>query len=1226
MATAKISTFTPKNYEYDCTRKCRYVEHANRITAALTKRSIEDEYLGAYIAKTCANYTDIVDDLGRSAVHLAASVNRYAILEWLLNQGAIINSRDYESGSSALHRAIYYGCIDCAVLLLRYGASPELLDDDTRCALQNVCRARDFPIFASLPSSNEILVWGTNKNYNLGTGNSEPTNTPQSVDFFRKEHISIENVALGAYHSLFLDKKGILYAVGHGEGGRLGNGVEHSLATPKKVKIPKKSYGERIICISASRKHSLLLTDNSAVFACGLNEDKQLGVRDAGDKLSVFREVITLRDLNVSGLVRVIARDFHSIAYSEQSIYIWGTNHGQMGIDVDVKTVPLPKQLKLPLKTNIDFVEGNNSATVVYTKETNILLYFNGKMRTIKPPNFEALKSISVVGGDIVKSGKGTATALKLLMLTQTNVIFLWYEMTQQFYRCNFSHIRISQIDKIFYKANQVFILSQGDVYKGKCQQVPVPTYMTKSDTQKHPSSTANIWSSCDQNRTEISKEHIRIELQRYASVDRAVDIFCDDDFTSFAVLQESHLKYFKLPNLTHEEYSFKKLYNEMDEFDTVHDVVFHVDSETYAAHKFIVFARAPGLRDILQSYEDEHIYLNFKLMTGKMFELMLKYIYTNQFPNEDDLDNIQHSLGPDCPTERVDICKLFLQFVEKFKIQNLANFLQSFIQKSPFYLPQLADKSKYRFSRLYHSEFPELYDVRIICGDDVVIPAHKCILVARLEYFNMMFTHTWAEQSTINLSTIPPEYMRPIVEFLYSSDVEHFRKQNFSETFLFNMIVYCDQFFIESLRKVCEMLILDKITIRKCGEFLDFACVYNCEILKLGCLEFICQNLARVLNYKSLDVCEPEALKYINDHYRKTFKDVFDYRMITPDSDAVDDELLLSFVDDFRIDLNYRMDEDEDAMNKSTKQKSKDGKYNMNAKRQYELEAISSMLETINVNEKNLKVVQESKATKEASEAAEKLQAEARTWMKVADKKEQKKRQPVDHAPKVNELLKADDTPKVEYVSLTKTNGESTASVATNNILKTPEKSLAEEHTAVTPNKGYSLNLADFTTPPSREKLSQKQRKRLSSESTTSWRASATPNSKPVNVPAPPPNAWGVVTQASPSAYSVSSTTGSIADPSSFANMMRGGASTVSSSSPGNADNSFSRILADERKQRDNYERLRNKSLALTQIEEQAIAELREFYNVDNVTDEQITIERKSLPTTMNFAVWQRH
>lgn len=291
-----------------------------------------------------------------------------------------------------------------------------------------------------------------------------------------------------------------------------------------------------------------------------------------------------------------------------------------------------------------------------------------------------------------------------------------------------------------------------------------------------------------------------------------------------------------------------------------------------------------------------------------------------------------------------------------------------------------------------------------------------------------------------------------------------------------------------------------------------------------------------------------------------------------------------------------------------------------MNAKRQYELEAISSMLETINVNEKNMKVAQDtqSKVTKEASEIAEKLQAEARTWMKVADKKDQKKRQLGEHSPKLNEILKTEESPKVGYVSLTKMNGESAAP-------KTPEKSLSEDLSKVTPNKGYSLNLADFTTPPSREKLSQKQRKRLSSESSTSWRASATPESKPVNVPVPTPNAWGVATQASPSAYSLSPPTGSIADPSSFANTMRGGVSTASSN-PSNVDNSFSRILADERKQRDYYERMRNKSLALTQIEELAIAELREFYNVDNVTDEEITIERKSLPSTMNFAVWQRH
>lgn len=39
------------------------------------------------------------------------------------------------------------------------------------------------------------------------------------------------------------------------------------------------------------------------------------------------------------------------------------------------------------------------------------------------------------MGGNIKNSTKGSAAALKLMMLTKTNVLFLWYENTQQFYR-----------------------------------------------------------------------------------------------------------------------------------------------------------------------------------------------------------------------------------------------------------------------------------------------------------------------------------------------------------------------------------------------------------------------------------------------------------------------------------------------------------------------------------------------------------------------------------------------------------------------------------------------------------------------------------------------------------------------------------------------------------------------------------------------------------------------
>lgn len=49
-------------------------------------------------------------------------------------------------------------------------------------------------------------------------------------------------------------------------------------------------------------------------------------------------------------------------------------------------------------------------------------------------------------------------------------------------------------------------------------------------------------------------------------------------------------------------------------------------------------------------------------------------------------------------------------------------------------------------FRRLNRHAFPELYDVTIKCANNMEIKAHKCVLVARLEYFSLMFSHSWAE------------------------------------------------------------------------------------------------------------------------------------------------------------------------------------------------------------------------------------------------------------------------------------------------------------------------------------------------------------------------------------------------------------------------------------------------------------------------------------------------
>lgn len=55
--------FTPSTYSYNCTRQCNLLEHGKQITRALTKRSlISSEKLAAFIAKTCRNFMNVLNE------------------------------------------------------------------------------------------------------------------------------------------------------------------------------------------------------------------------------------------------------------------------------------------------------------------------------------------------------------------------------------------------------------------------------------------------------------------------------------------------------------------------------------------------------------------------------------------------------------------------------------------------------------------------------------------------------------------------------------------------------------------------------------------------------------------------------------------------------------------------------------------------------------------------------------------------------------------------------------------------------------------------------------------------------------------------------------------------------------------------------------------------------------------------------------------------------------
>lgn len=137
----------------------------------------------------------------------------------------------------------------------------------------------------------EIFVWGTNRNYNLGLENKEGKAYPHYLDCFAKQHVTISSVSLSCYHCLYVDDKGDLYAVGLGDGGRLGSSNETTLVLPKKIYLTNKHKNEYVKCISTARNHSIALTNEDRIFTCGLNTNAQLGQRNSVEKSLLMRDI-----------------------------------------------------------------------------------------------------------------------------------------------------------------------------------------------------------------------------------------------------------------------------------------------------------------------------------------------------------------------------------------------------------------------------------------------------------------------------------------------------------------------------------------------------------------------------------------------------------------------------------------------------------------------------------------------------------------------------------------------------------------------------------------------------------------------------------------------------------------------------------------------------------------------------------------------------------------------
>ncbi|XP_017135160.2 probable E3 ubiquitin-protein ligase HERC4 isoform X1 [Drosophila miranda] len=152
-----------------------------------------------------------------------------------------------------------------------------------------------------------------------------------------------------------------LYCWGDASHGQLGlGGIENEqILLPSQIEFKPDSPVQQIAC---GHRHTLFLTANGQVYACGNNDHHQLG-HELPTKRPRMSPFIPIPELQAYVVIQIACGSRHSMALTEWGqILSWGENDcGQVGHSTDNDVIELPKILRfLVSRTVVQIACGNN--------------------------------------------------------------------------------------------------------------------------------------------------------------------------------------------------------------------------------------------------------------------------------------------------------------------------------------------------------------------------------------------------------------------------------------------------------------------------------------------------------------------------------------------------------------------------------------------------------------------------------------------------------------------------------------------------------------------------------------------------------------------------------------------------------------------------------------------------------------------------------------------------
>ncbi|ESO06172.1 hypothetical protein HELRODRAFT_188284 [Helobdella robusta] len=163
------------------------------------------------------------------------------------------------------------------------------------------------------------------------------------------------------------------------------------------------------------------------------------------------------------------------------------------------------------------------------------------------------------------------------------------------------------------------------------------------------------------------------------------------------------------------------------------------------------------------------------------------------------------------------------------------------------------------------------LGDVSITTSDGAEVSCHKCVLVARMEYFRSMFASHWMETNNmapIKLA-IESRVFHVLLHYLYYDSLDG--SSSYDLDLLCHCLVASDQYLLPRLQSIIEVELSQMgFTLKNVCNLFHLSSVCNATQLKDKCLEFMTINIAILFEIGAFKYMEESLLKDVSACYRE--------------------------------------------------------------------------------------------------------------------------------------------------------------------------------------------------------------------------------------------------------------------------------------------------------------------------------------------------------------------